>query len=73
MVAVASKRDKGDGEPGMTAVLLEERGQVLVSFSAAFLPLLSFFPPSTTSACPPHPFPTRSLRTGHREPAPSVT
>lgn len=73
MVAVASESDKGDREPGMTVVLLEKRGQILVSLFAAFLPLLSFFPPSATSVCPPHPFPTRSSRTSHREPAPSVT
>lgn len=64
VVAVASESDKGDREPGMTVVLLEKRGQILVSLFAAFLPLLFFFPPSTTSVCLHTPSPH-----GHREPA----
>lgn len=49
MVAVASESDKGDREPGMTVVLLEKRGQILVSLCS--FPSPPIFLPSQRHFC----------------------
>lgn len=58
VVAMVSETEKGDREPRRTAVLLEERGQILVFLpSPIFLPLPSFLPSHHHSSLSSTPLP----------------